>query len=70
MRIWVKWGPSTHSDIKEYEKSHNLNFEQEVGLNPGGGIVIEIKLLNKIGAVAYQNLLRYITQKVIEFSNA
>jgi len=70
MRIWVKWGPSTHSDIKEYEKSHNLNFEQEVGLNPGGGIVIEIKLLNKIGAAAYQNLLRYITQKVIEFSNA
>jgi hypothetical protein len=70
MRIWVKWGPTTHSDIKEYEKSHNLNFDEEVVLNTGGGILIEIKLLNKIGAAAYQDLMSFIAEKVVEFSKA
>ena len=57
-------------DIKEFEKNHNLNFDEEVALNTGGGIVIEIKLLNKIGAAAYQDLMSFIAKKVVEFSKA
>ena len=68
MRMWVKWGSTTHADVQAFFSAHALTVDQEIGFSNGGGIVVEIKLLNKVGAKLYNEFLTLITHKVVEFS--
>lgn len=68
MRMWVKWGTQTHADVKAFISEHGLSVDQEISFSDGGGIVVEIKLLTKLGANVYNDFLKMITTKVVEFS--
>lgn len=68
MRMWVKWGAQTHADVKAFISEHGLSVDQEISFGDGGGIVVEIKLLTKLGANVYNDFLKMITTKVVEFS--
>ncbi len=68
MRMWVKWGAQTHADVKAFISEHGLSVDQEISFSDGGGIVVEIKLLTKLGANVYNDFLKMITTKVVEFS--
>lgn len=68
MRMWVKWGSNTHADVQAFFSAHALTVDQEISFSDGGGIVVEIKLLNKVGANVYNEFLTMITHKVVEFS--
>lgn len=68
MRMWVKWGTQTHADVKSFISEHGLSVDQEISFSDGGGIVVEIKLLTKLGANVYNDFLKMITTKVVEFS--
>lgn len=68
MRMWVKWGRQTHADVKAFISEHGLSVDQEISFSDGGGIVVEIKLLTKVGANVYNDFLKMITTKVVEFS--